>query len=173
MRRRCCRPARSCIPSCGTTTPLGIRSIPIRMRRSRTDSARSTKWPRPGSAGTTCPTRTSQEKPTSGGRAGRHRRARAEKSRMKKYVVAIASAALLGGLVCTSDAQTNFARGQDVSPTFDGWEQNADGSYTLYFGYFNRNAEEEFDVPVGPANNFDPGGDRDQPTHFYASRKWW
>jgi hypothetical protein len=92
---------------------------------------------------------------------------------MKKYVVAIASAALLGGLVCTSVAQTNFARGQDVSPTFDGWEQNSDGSYTLYFGYFNRNSEEEFDVPIGPANNFDPGGDRNQPTHFYASRKWW
>ena len=48
------------------------------------------------------------------------------------------------------DAQVGFARGQDVSPTFDGWQQNADGTFTLHFGYFNRNSEEEFDVPDRP-----------------------
>lgn len=67
-----------------------------------------------------------------------------------------------------------FARGQDVSPTFDGWERNPDGTYSLYFGYYNRNTEEEFDIPVGADNGFDVGGpDRGQPTHFYPSRKWW
>jgi len=94
---------------------------------------------------------------------------------MKKYIVAIASSALL--LVATVrtpvDAQSGYARGQDVSPTFDGWEQNSDGTYTLHFGYFNRNSEEELDVPVGPGNNVDPGGDRGQPTHLYPARKWW
>jgi hypothetical protein len=75
----------------------------------------------------------------------------------------------------TVDAQTQpYARGQDVSPTFDGWQQNADGSYTLHFGYFNRNGEEEIDVPIGSDNAFDQGGaDRGQPTHFYPARKWW
>src|SRR5262245_59530645 len=35
-----------------------------------------------------------------------------------------------------------YPRGQDVSPTFDGWEGNPDGSFSLWFGYFNRNTEE-------------------------------
>ena len=91
----------------------------------------------------------------------------------KHALILLSSALLAGGAVRTSVAQTSFARGQDVSPTFDGWEQNADGTYTLHFGYFNRNSEEDFDVPVGPDNNFDQGGDRGQPTHFYPSRKWW
>ena len=94
---------------------------------------------------------------------------------MSKYLLAITSCALvLTWTVCTSvDAQISYARGQDVSPTFDGWEQNSDGSYTLYFGYFNRNSEEELDVPLGPDNNVEPGGDRGQPTHFYPGRRWW
>src|SRR5579862_675275 len=66
-----------------------------------------------------------------------------------------------------------YRRGQDVSPTFDGWESNPDGTFNLYFGYYNRNAEEQIDVPIGPENNFDLGnGDQGQPTHFYSGRKW-
>ena len=64
---------------------------------------------------------------------------------MKQYLLAIASSILLfGGTVGTAiDAQTTtYARGQDVSPTFDGWQQSPDGTYTFYFGYFNRNTEE-------------------------------
>jgi len=71
-----------------------------------------------------------------------------------------------------ADAQT-YTRGQDIGPTFDGWQQNPDGTYSFYFGYFNRNAAEEIDVPIGPDNSFDVGGDRGQPTHFYPDRKWW
>jgi hypothetical protein len=94
---------------------------------------------------------------------------------MKKYVLAAACAALLlaGAYRPNVHAQVSYARGQDVSPTFDGWEQNADGTYTLHFGYFNRNSDEEIDVPLGPENTFDPGVDRGQPTHFYAARRWW
>ena len=66
-----------------------------------------------------------------------------------------------------------YNRGQDVSPTFDGWERNPDGTFRLYFGYYNRNAEEQIDVPIGPENRFDLGtGDQGQPTHFYAGRRW-
>ena len=81
---------------------------------------------------------------------------------MKKLIVAAASSALLLAGIGRApvDAQVGYARGQDISPTFDGWEQNPDGSYTLYFGYFNRNLGEELDVPVGPDNSFDLGGDR-------------
>ena len=68
--------------------------------------------------------------------------------------------------------QTRYARGQDVGPTYEGWEPNPDGTYLMHFGYYNRNAEEELDVPAGPENNID-GGDRGQPTHFYTGRRWW
>jgi hypothetical protein len=65
------------------------------------------------------------------------------------------------------------ARGQDVSPTFDGWERNPDGTINMYFGYYNRNSQEEVDVPLGAGNAFDLGnGDQGQPTHFYPGRKW-
>jgi len=64
-----------------------------------------------------------------------------------------------------------YNRGQDVQPAFEGWRQNSDGTYTFYFGYMNRNYEEQVDVPIGPTNSFEPGGaDRGQPTHFYARR---
>jgi len=93
---------------------------------------------------------------------------------MAKYMLALVSLALLLAMSVPAslDAQIAYARGQDVSPTYDGWEQNPDGSYTMHFGYFNRNAEEEFNIPIGPDNNID-GGDRGQPTHFYPDRKWW
>ena len=68
------------------------------------------------------------------------------------------------------DAQT-YSRGQNVSPAFEGWEQNADGSFNFVFGYMNRNWEEEVDAPVGPDNNIEPGGpDQGQPTHFLPRR---
>src|SRR5438132_3704556 len=70
--------------------------------------------------------------------------------------------------------QIRYARGQDVSPTFQGWKMNPDGTYTFYFGYFNRNSEEEVDIPIGPDNKFDADNiDQGQPTHFYPSPRWW
>ena len=66
-----------------------------------------------------------------------------------------------------------YLRGQDVSPTFEGWEGNPDGTFSFYFGYLNRNSEEALDVPIGPQNSFDLGnGDQGQPTHFYPGRRW-
>ena len=65
-----------------------------------------------------------------------------------------------------------YAKGQDVSPTFEGWQSNPDGTFTLHFGYFNRNTEEELDVPIGSGNNFDRNADEGQPTHFYTGRRW-
>jgi hypothetical protein len=73
----------------------------------------------------------------------------------------------------TANAQMRFTytKGQSVWPAYEGWEPNQDGSYTMYFGYMNTNWEEQFDVPVGPDNRFDPGGpDQGQPTHFYPRR---
>lgn len=68
-------------------------------------------------------------------------------------------------------AQIQYASGQNVAPTFEGWEQNPDGTYSFFFGYLNRNYQEQLDIPVGPNNNIEPGGDRGQPTHFYPRRQ--
>ncbi len=65
----------------------------------------------------------------------------------------------------------SYSRGQSVSPAYEGWEKNPDGSFNLLFGYMNSNWEEEINVPVGPENNITPGGpDQGQPTHFYPRR---
>lgn len=68
-------------------------------------------------------------------------------------------------------AQTTYQKDQNVSPAFEGWLENDDGSFSLVFGYMNRNWHEELDVPVGPENNISPGGaDQGQPTHFLPRR---
>jgi hypothetical protein len=70
-----------------------------------------------------------------------------------------------------STQSLTYSSGQDVSPAFEGFEENADGSFNLVFGYMNRNWQEEIDVPVGPENNIEPGGpDQGQPTHLYPRR---
>ncbi|HWE48507.1 MAG TPA: hypothetical protein VG273_01885 [Bryobacteraceae bacterium] len=63
--------------------------------------------------------------------------------------------------------------GQSVTPSYEGWWQNPDGTYSLMFGYFNRNTKETPDVPIGPNNHIDPGpADQGQPTHFVPRRQW-
>jgi hypothetical protein len=72
-----------------------------------------------------------------------------------------------------ASAQTRFtySKGQSVSPAYEGWMPNEDGSFTMYFGYMNSNWLEEFDIPIGPDNNIEPGSpDQGQPTHFYPRR---
>ncbi len=64
-------------------------------------------------------------------------------------------------------------RGTSVTPAFEGWYQNDDGSYSLLVGYYNRNGRETMDIPVGPDNRVDPGGpDQGQPTFFETGRQW-
>src|SRR4030095_3386287 len=74
-----------------------------------------------------------------------------------------------------------YSKGQNVAPAYEGWELGSDGNKYFLFGYMNRNWEEEIDVPVGPENGFNVGGDRGagapglsndqgQPTHFLPRR---
>jgi hypothetical protein len=67
-------------------------------------------------------------------------------------------------------APTRHWSGQAVAPVYEGFDLNDDGSYNMWFGYMNRNFEEQIDVPVGPDNKFEPGPDRGQPTHFDPRR---
>jgi hypothetical protein len=64
-------------------------------------------------------------------------------------------------------------RGASITPAFEGWYENADGSFSLLVGYFNRNRSEALDIPVGPNNRVEPGNvDQGQPTYFATGRNW-
>ena len=63
--------------------------------------------------------------------------------------------------------------GASITPAFEGWYENADGTHTFLIGYYSRNTVGEVDVPIGPNNRFEPGEpDRGQPTHFLTSRRY-
>jgi hypothetical protein len=82
---------------------------------------------------------------------------------------------LAAGAMAASQLPLQPARdsGQGVTPAFEGWYQNPDGTYTLLVGYFNRNLKETLDIPIGPGNRIEPGGpDQGQPTHFLPRRGW-
>src|SRR5579863_5714172 len=70
-------------------------------------------------------------------------------------------------------AETGFSRmaGQNVQPYFEGWQRMPDDHIAMWFGYLNRNYEEQPDVPIGPNNRFDLRDDMGQPTHFYPRRR--
>lgn len=73
-----------------------------------------------------------------------------------------------------SMSEIKFNKGQSLQPAFEGWMKNPDGSFSLWFGYLNRNYEETPDVPIGPNNGFGAGGeDLGQPTHFLTRRQPW
>jgi len=57
--------------------------------------------------------------------------------------------------------------GAGVAPYFDGWYPNPDGSFTLSFGFMNRNTQEVVEIPLGEANFITPAEfDGRQPTYF-------
>ena len=63
--------------------------------------------------------------------------------------------------------------GGTVTPAFEGWYENADGTLSLSFGYFNRNREEVLEIPTGPDNFITPGdANQGQPTHFQPRQHW-
>jgi hypothetical protein len=61
-------------------------------------------------------------------------------------------------------------QGDSVQPVFDGWQRYADGTISMWFGYYNRNLKEEVSVPVGPQNSFNTIADQGQPAYFYPRR---
>ena len=83
----------------------------------------------------------------------------------------LVAVALLAPGFGSTNAQVVYRTGQDISPAFDGWRQRSDGTYDLWFGYFNRNWDEVPHVPIGPGNTLEPGGpDQGQPTSFLPRR---
>lgn len=85
--------------------------------------------------------------------------------------VALIVAAMFVVERANSAQSLTYSRGQPVSPAFEGWETNPDGSSSFVFGYMNNNWDEEMDVPVGPDNSFNAiGADVGQPTRFLPRR---
>jgi hypothetical protein len=96
---------------------------------------------------------------------------------VKKWCAGLAVAAV-GSVAVISAQQTlpltpQRERGTSVTPAFEGWYQNADGTSTFLIGYYNRNSKEPLDIPIGPNNRIEPGNpDQGQPTHFEIGRQW-
>src|ERR1700730_13091599 len=78
-----------------------------------------------------------------------------------------AAVLLVGGMLASAQSLPNEPRrgsGASVSPAFEGWFRNPDGTFSLLVGYYNRNQTQELDVPIGPNNKIEPGmPDRGQP----------
>lgn len=97
---------------------------------------------------------------------------------MAKHAIPLSIAlAVIATLVLTARpaesqlVQLRHWTGQGVSPVYEGYDTNPDGSFNMWFGYMNRNYEEEPDIPIGAENAFQPGPvDRGQPTHFAIRR---
>ena len=95
----------------------------------------------------------------------------------RTHIVAAFLALAASGVMISAQAPIAGAppvgAGAGVSPAFEGWFDNADGTHTFLIGYFSRNTKAEVDVPVGPANHFEPGNpDMGQPTHFLPGRRY-
>jgi hypothetical protein len=104
---------------------------------------------------------------------------------MRSYrsaIVRLGAAVAVAGCLVLASGHRIFAQlplepprdtGNSITPAFEGWFQNEDGSYSLLVGYFNRNMKETLDIPIGPDNRIEPGGpDMGQPTHFLPRRQW-
>jgi hypothetical protein len=98
-----------------------------------------------------------------------------EASSRRTLGVRVRSVSLVLGLAALATAEHVRAQGeprdQNVALAYEGFSKQEDGTYLLWFGYFNRNWDREFDVPIGPNNHIEPAGpDRGQPTHFFPRR---
>ena len=108
-----------------------------------------------------------------------------------RFSAALMIATLLTPASGAAVAQVLYLSGQGIQPIYEGFEENPDGTFTMWFGYLNRNYDETPTVAIGANNRFeaadgvsiagpispdlvlsDPGpADRGQPTYFYPRRQ--
>ncbi len=97
---------------------------------------------------------------------------------MNRFGILCAAGALAGGIFVSAQTQTQLPEprrgfGASVTGAFEGWYYNPDGTRNFLVGYYNRNSQQELDIPIGPNNRIEPGGpDMGQPTHFLPGRQW-
>jgi hypothetical protein len=96
--------------------------------------------------------------------------------RERSVAVLVALGILLGGMARPA-AQLPLSptsrSGRTVTPAFEGWYPNGDGTFSISFGYFNRNSEEVVEIPAGADNFIEPADqNQGQPTSFQPGRHW-
>jgi hypothetical protein len=94
-----------------------------------------------------------------------------------RWLIGLGIATVLASCAVIAAAQLPLdpmhTSGQSITPAYEGWYTNKDGSNTILIGYYSRNQKAEMDIPIGPNNRMEPGGpDRGQPTHFGPGRQW-
>lgn len=92
---------------------------------------------------------------------------------LARYTVLVVAVVAVLAALAPVDAGAQWAhdRGQNIVPVFEGWEPNPDGTFSMVFGFFNRNCQETLHIPAGPNNSIEPGGpDQGQPTRFFPRR---
>jgi hypothetical protein len=97
----------------------------------------------------------------------------------RHHLIAFAAVGIAIGLATPGPASSQVplgirtASGLTVTPVYEGWYENADGTFSLSFGYYNRNVEEVVDLPHGAANRMEPADyNGTQPTRFHPRRHW-
>jgi hypothetical protein len=97
----------------------------------------------------------------------------------RQTVFRLCASVILAGTCAYLSAQVQLPSapqkqfGASISPAFEGWFDNPDGTHSFLIGYYNRNTQAEVDVPLGPMNKFEPGNiDMGQPTHFLSRRRF-
>jgi hypothetical protein len=96
---------------------------------------------------------------------------------VKRFGLLLAAGAIAGGISLSAQLsqlpEPRRGFGDSITPAYEGWFYNADGSRAFLVGYYNRNSRQELDIPIGPNNRIEPGGpDLGQPTHFLTGRQW-
>jgi len=93
---------------------------------------------------------------------------------VKRLLLAIVAIAAFGAsLIAQLPLTSQKAAGQTVTPAYEGWYKNPDGTFTMSFGYYNRNSTEVVEIPIGPSNFVSPGEpNQGQPSAFQPDRHW-
>ena len=94
---------------------------------------------------------------------------------MNRLVSLWAAGTIAGGMLLSGQQipEPRKQFGASVIGAFEGWFANEDGNRIFLVGYFNRNTQQELDIPIGPNNRIEPGGpDLGQPTHFLPGRQY-
>jgi hypothetical protein len=101
---------------------------------------------------------------------------------MKRLATLCAAGALAAGALLLGQTEQTAAIpeprkqfGASITGAFEGWfpSETDKNARTFLIGYFNRNTQQELDIPVGPNNRIEPGGpDMGQPTHFLPGRHY-